>query len=66
MNGQKLLVNSAAVRSFVMDRAQAMGRGDVITRVGSDVLVHLDSLVRQRLVRMIERHPSAFKTLKIG
>ena len=58
------LANRAAVRRFALDYAARIGRGDVITRVDAAVFADIDAAIRRRIVGMVERHPSAFRTLK--
>ena len=62
--GARTLVNRAAVRDYIMYAAAKLGRGEAIKAVSNLVYLHLDAVIRRRLVRMVETHPSGFKTLK--
>ena len=58
------LTNRAAVRRFVLEYAQATGRGPVIRRVGHSVAVSCDMTVRKHLRQLVRQHPSGFRTLE--
>lgn len=58
------MIVKSAVKQFVADYAKSIGRADVITAVGHEVYALLEVKLRAALVGMIERHPSAFRTLK--
>ena len=57
-------VNRSTVKGFVFDYAASIGRGDVITQVSAEVYADLEGAVKKRLAAMVQRHPSAFRTLK--
>lgn len=58
------LLNRKAVRQYTLDYAKRSGRGGVITAVGDSAYTQIEAAVRREIRRMVETHPSSFKTLK--
>jgi hypothetical protein len=63
-NSQNML-NGAAVRREVEGIVAELGRNGVITRIGADVLAEGNRRMRRWLVALVERHPSAYRTLHV-
>ncbi|HUU59261.1 MAG TPA: hypothetical protein VMZ50_06945 [Phycisphaerae bacterium] len=58
------LVNRTAVREFALVYAREIGRGPVVTAIGASVYADLERIVVHRLRRLVETHPSGFRTLE--
>jgi len=57
-------LNRKAVHDLVLRRAELLGRGDVIERVGDELYVYLDAIVERNVDALVRQHPSGFKTLQ--
>ena len=57
-------VTDSRARQFALEYAERIGRGDVIKRVSPECFDALDGVIRATIRRWVQRHPSAFRTLK--
>ena len=58
------LLNRAAVRRLILDRAGKLRPRLGLTRVSAESLEQLEAHLRLRIDGLIERHPSTGKTFK--
>lgn len=61
-----MLLNRSAVRRAALDEAVKQGRKGIITQVDATVYAACEAAVRATLRRLVESHPSAFRTLSNG
>lgn len=58
------LVNKAHVRRYVLDYADRTGRGQVVTHVSAETYDYLDGQLRRLIRKLVDEHPSGFRTVK--
>jgi hypothetical protein len=62
--GASSLINRAALKRFLLDRAKTMRPGHEFSRVSEETFEHLEAQLRNAAVELIRRHPSKGVTIK--
>jgi len=58
------LVNRAALKRYLLDRAKVMRPHHRLSRVSEEALENLESMLRNQASEMIRRHPAKGSTIK--
>jgi hypothetical protein len=58
------LVNRAALKRYLLDRAKVMRPHHRLSRVSEEALENLENMLRNQASEMIRRHPAKGSTIK--
>ena len=59
------LINRAAARKYIMEYAARNHRAGQITQISPEVYYAMEVAAKKAAWAIVDRHPSAFKTLKL-
>jgi len=58
------LLNRAAIKRYLLDRARVIRPHHRLSRVSEEVLEHLENSLRNQASELIRRHPAKGSTIK--